>query len=239
MRDQYAGDLSDLLKFAFLRSMAAHDRSLGVAWYYDPGHDGRPDGRHLEWRDEPAWVDLDGDLHAGLATLPERSIAALEQAPIWPPGVTFHREPIPQRQARSAWGARKRQALDAADLVFLDPDNGLGGETQKHATFEEVRHLRRRGRTIVFITFPGRSMTHDNLVATLHAQLSGQANAERAVTLRTSVSVRRGPDSAAYVPRLRWFTMVDPDDVLIQRARQFATTLSGLPRVRATLHASN
>ena len=43
MRDQYAGDVSDVLKFALLRALARQDRTLGVAWYYAPGDDGRPD----------------------------------------------------------------------------------------------------------------------------------------------------------------------------------------------------
>ncbi len=40
MRDQYAGDISDVLKFAFLRALSGVDRALGIAWYYVPGHDG-------------------------------------------------------------------------------------------------------------------------------------------------------------------------------------------------------
>jgi len=75
---------------------------LGIAWYYAPGDDGRADGRHLEWRDEPAWRKLDAELHAGLAALPERSIAALERAAIWPRGALFHREPVPSRVERGA-----------------------------------------------------------------------------------------------------------------------------------------
>ena len=121
MRDQYAGDVSDVLKFAFLRALAGTDRKLGIAWYYAPGDDGRPDGRHLEWRDEPAWRLLDEELHAGLATLPERSIAALERAAIWPTGKLFHREPMPARAERSAWGKRKRNALDGATLCSSIP----------------------------------------------------------------------------------------------------------------------
>ena len=70
MRDQYAGDVSDVLKFAFLRALAGTDRTLGIAWYYAPGDDGRADGRHLEWQDEPAWQRLDPQLHAGLSMLP-------------------------------------------------------------------------------------------------------------------------------------------------------------------------
>ena len=232
MRDQYAADVSDVLKFAFLRALAGTDRKLGIAWYYAPGDDGRPDGRHLEWRDEAAWRQLDENLHAGLATLPERSIAALERAAIWPTGTLFHREPMPIRPGRSVWGKRKRSALDGANLVFLDPDNGIGKETQKHATFSEIRLLRKPGRAIVFITFPGRNMKHDALLRQLHERLADEADAENIVTLRTSVSV---PSAAGYVPRLRWFTLVDPDDEVIVRAQAFERALAFVPHVKARL----
>lgn len=235
MRDQYAGDVSDVLKFAFLRALAGTDRTLGIAWYYAPGDDGRPDGRHLEWRDETAWRLLDEALHSGLATLPERSIAALERASIWPNGAVFHREPMPSRAGRSAWGTRKRSALDGADIVFLDPDNGIGGETEKHATFSEIRLLRKPGRAIVFITFPGRSMKHDALLQQLHERLAVETDAENIVTLRTNVSVPRAIGSSSYVQRQRWFTVVDPDAELTARAQAFAAALASVPRVRARL----
>lgn len=235
MRDQYAGDVSDVLKFAFLRALASEDRTLGVGWYHAPGDDGRPDGRHLEWRDESAWRLLDAQLHAGLSSLPARTIAALESAPIWPPGTIFHREPMPSRQGRAVWAKRKRDTLARADLVFLDPDNGLGSETEKHATYAEIRRLRRPGRTLVFISFPGRSMKHDDLVKHLHAKLIDEADAEGVATLRTNVSVPRASSSSSCVQRQRWFTIVDPDAQLITRAEKFAVALASIPRVRATL----
>lgn len=235
MRDQYAGDVSDVVKFALLRALAGADRTLGIAWYYAPGDDGRADGRHLEWRDEAAWRLLDAQLHAGLATLPERSIAALEQAAIWPTGALFHCEPMPARVERSAWGMRKRSALDGADVVFLDPDNGVGSETEKHATFTEIRLLRRPARAIVFITFPGRSLTHDALLRQLHERLAVEADVENVITLRTNVSVPRATGSRSYVQRQRWFTIVDPDAELTARAQAFAKALASIPRVRARL----
>lgn len=76
MKDQYAGDVSDLLKLAFLRALARTDRSLGIAGYYVPGDDGRADGRHLEWRSEATWQTLDPELYSGLASLQERTVAA-------------------------------------------------------------------------------------------------------------------------------------------------------------------
>lgn len=235
MRDQYAGDVSDVLKFAFLRALAGKDRTLGIAWYYVPGDDRRSDGRHLEWRGEKAWRALDKELHTGLATLPEGSIAALERAMIWPKGTRFHREPMPPRAGRSAWGAHKRSALDGADIVFLDPDNGIGGETEKHATFSEIRLLRKPGRAIVFITFPGRSIKHDALLQQLHERLAVETDADNIVTLRTNVSVPRAVGSSSYVQRQRWFTIVDPDAELIARAQDFAVALTSIPRVRAGL----
>lgn len=235
MRDQYAGDVSDFVKFAFLRALAGTDRTLGVAWYYAPKDDGRPDGRHLEWRDEAAWRLLDEEFHTALATLPERSIAALELAAIWPKGVLFHREPMPSRAERSAWGARKRSALAGADIVFLDPDNGLGVETEKHATFSEIRLLREPGRAIVFITFPGRSMTHDALLRQLHERLMIEADAGNVITLRTNVSVPRVAGSRSYVQRQRWLTVVDPTAQLKARAQAFAAALASVPHVRARL----
>jgi hypothetical protein len=235
VRDQYAGDVSDVLKFALLRALAGKDRTLGIAWYYAPGDDGRTDGRHLEWRTEAAWRVLDAELHAGLATLAERSIAALEQASIWPAGALFHREPMPPRVERSAWGMRKRSALDGADVVFLDPDNGVGGETERHATCTEIRLLRKPGRAIVFITFPGRNLTHDALLRQLHERLAIEADVENVVTLRTNVSVPRAAGSRSYVQRQRWFTIVDPDAELTARAQSFAKALASVPRVRARL----
>ena len=97
MRDQYAGDVNDVLKFALLRTLAGTDRTLGVAWYYAPGDDGGTSGRHLDWSSESAWRVLDEELHKGLVTLPERSVAALEQMAAWPRGTRFHREPMPVR----------------------------------------------------------------------------------------------------------------------------------------------
>jgi hypothetical protein len=235
VRDQYAGDVSDVLKFAFLRALAGSDRTLGVAWYYAPGDDGRVDGRHLEWRDEPAWRQLDAQLHTALSTLSERSIAALERATIWPEATVFHREPVPSRLLRSAWKMQMRAALDSANLVFLDPDNGLGAETEKHATCSEIDLLRRPGRAIVFITFPGRTMQHNALAQRLHKQLSAQTGAKEVVTLRTNVSVPTAERPRSFVQRQRWLTVIDPDAELITRARTFASNLTCIPRVRAVL----
>ena len=234
MRDQYAGDVSDVIKFAFLRALARQDRTLGVAWYYVPGNDGSQDGQHLEWMKEPAWRSLDGELQAGLSSLPERSVAALERAPIWPTGTCFHRAPVPAGPGRREWCAGKRTALGDADLVFLDPDKGVGEASAEHAAFAEVEALRRPGRSIVFIKFPGRTK-HDDQVRQLHQRLRDETGTASILTLRTNISVPSKSRPGLYVQRQRWFTVVDADVVLTARSKIFASSLSAVPRVRAQI----
>jgi hypothetical protein len=89
--------------------------------------------------------------------------------------------------------------------VFLDPDNGVGGETEKHAAFTEIRLLRKPGRAMVFIAFPGRNLTHDALLRQLHERLAIEADVENVITLRTNVSVPRAAGSRSYMQRQRWF----------------------------------
>jgi hypothetical protein len=231
MRDQYAGDVSDVIKFGLLRALAGDDKRLGIAWYYVPGHDGKPNGRHIEWRQELAWSKLDQELYQGLATLPQRSVAALEKAPIWPPNTIFYRDPVPKADGRLDWGLQKRNVLTGCDLIFLDPDNGAGGNGHQHASFPEIRALRMPECAIVFITFPGRSATHDVLVRRLHERLKYEADVKKITTLRTSISVPSTVRPNIFVPRQRWFTIIDGDDELRLRTTKFAAALQQIPRV--------
>lgn len=234
MRDQYAGDVSDVLKFALLRALAGTDRKLGVAWYYAAGDDGRSDGRHLEWRQEPAWRLLDKKLHFNLSALQERSVAALERADIWPQGVRFHSEPVPTATGRIQWAERKRATLHEADIIFLDPDNGLGEKAEKHATISEVRSLRKPNRAVILIIFPGR-VPHDEQCRQLHARLVRDAGAANVMTLRTNISVPRAKGSRFVVQRQRWFTIIDADAELSSRVYSFASRLELVPNIRVRI----
>ena len=88
----------------------------------------------------------------------------------------------------------RRSVLDSANIIFLDPDNGVGAETEKHATLTEIQMLRKPGPAIVFITFPGRTMKHDALLRQLHERLACEVGAETVMTLRTNVSVPRSAE---------------------------------------------
>jgi hypothetical protein len=236
MRDQYAGDLSDLLKFSLLRTIATEDKVLGVGWYYNPEHDGRhQDGRHREYCDEPHWEILDPELVKALRSFSERSVAGLEKLPIWPRDAIFHSLPVPTRD-RSVWAAGMGSASRKADLIFLDPDNGVGAASRRHATIGEIRDMSQFGKPLILIKFPRRE-NFDAQIEEHHKLLLKEVTAISVLTIRTCVSVevrnRRG--RVQRIPRIRWFTILNADDALIARTRQFTQRLGKIESCRADM----
>lgn len=232
MRDQYAGDVSDFLKYALLRELSNDGRSLGVAWYYNAAHDGRADGCHVEYLEDKGWAALDEPLWHALKELPDRSIAAIEALPIWPSGTVFHGAPVPPKPLRAAWASAMCCQLADCDLVFVDPDNGLGRLTPRHATLEEIKALRRPGRTIVLIKFPGR-VPFDIQEDDYHAILQAETGAERIMTLRSSVAVPSA--NGQKVPRFRWFTLLDHDGTLADQVSAFTNRLGMISGAKALI----
>jgi hypothetical protein len=225
MRDQYAGDISDMIKFSLLRALAGDDRTLGVAWYYHPENDGTDDGKHRLYltEEKEKWSSLDAQVFESLRPMKsgERSVAALETLPIWPQGVRFHRVPVPNRLRRADWVKDMADHLSGCGLVFLDPDIGVG-TSDRHATpFEIAELLRTKKRTLALIKFPGR-VKHDEQIAGYHEELLAVKGVEGLITLRTPVM------------RTRWFTLLNPDAALKDRLRDFCERLQDIG-VKASL----
>jgi hypothetical protein len=225
MRDQYAGDISDYLKFAFLRAVASEHEKLGMAWYYLPDDDGGPDGQHRDYLEQPAWAALDEPLHIALQNLPHRTVASLESLNIWPKATNFHRTTV-GAPTRTEWVDSMVTGLDDSDLVFFDPDNGLGRHRTKHAHIADLMALQRPQRAMAIIKFPGRNMSHAMQIASLHQQLV-DAGFRDPITVSTCVSIVSANGFA--VPRHRFFTLVDSTRAACQRVIAFAARLNLLP----------
>jgi len=52
---------------------------------------------------------------------------------------------------RPLWAERIVNSVSGANLVFLDPDNGIQGQrlTNRHVSFSEVAMLRQQGRVLI------------------------------------------------------------------------------------------
>lgn len=109
------------------------------------------------------------------------------------------------------------RGLDDAQMIFLDPDNGIEPKTscEKHALLSEIAALRRTGRTLVVYhhqtrTKGGAAVEFQNI----RDQIRNEAGTE-------SVSaVRLKP----YSPR--FYFLIDASDLVTSRLEAFATQWS-------------
>jgi hypothetical protein len=231
MRDQYAGDISDYLKFSFIRYVVPRSAVLGVAWYYLPNHDGRADGRHDEYLSQTNWRVLDPDLFDRLKQRNEQSVAGLEALGILPAPTIFHRTPVPGRRERDSWARQMHNALAPCSSVFADPDNGVsrrGLISRKSATVEEVFELCGHGRLCLLIRFPHRLASHAEQLARYHEAFARFAP----ITLRTCVRVPNANGTTS--PRIRWFTALNARNDVRERIADFAIRAGALPGASIT-----
>lgn len=178
MQDRYAGDVGDFMKLGLLRHLAAPREaggaglSMGLNWYLAPDEDHNADGKHIAYlnpanRQHRSLAACDPDLIEQLARVvaKSRSVEALDQSGALPHGSRTHGKMIvPSKELawRRAW---HRQALDAladADVVFADPDNGIGSQPQrsklhKYAVIDELADYARRGQSLVVYQHADRS----------------------------------------------------------------------------------
>jgi hypothetical protein len=233
VRDQYAGDVSDYLKFAFLRHVVTPQETLGVAWWWLAGHDGRRDGRHDEYLADSRWSALDPALFSLLANRPARNVAALEALALWPGPTVFHRMQVPASAGRKAWATGMVEQLAGAGVVFADPDNGVSKPptvSPKSATLDEAKALAGRGRPVILIRFPNRAATHTEQLAGYHDSFAELFP----VTVRTCVRVPNSNGSTS--PRIRWFTVLNPNPTIAGKVHAFAQAVLRLPGASATVH---
>ncbi len=129
MKDQYAGDINDYLKYSLLRELSgAHTGQLRVCWMRTR-NDGRSDGARLDYLKDPGrFRDFDPSLFDALDRLVsngQRSVCAVQEAGILP-AACFHASLLADdREARRAHFDQIWGMLGPEDLVFFDPDNGL------------------------------------------------------------------------------------------------------------------
>ncbi len=160
MQDKYAGDIGDFGKFVFLHALhrASGGRlRLGINWYKTT----RPerssnDGRHVSYLDpahpnKDAFRQCDPEIYDSLARIVRgtRSVNALEKHHLAPTGTLFYSAPIPfghLRQhlnvsGREAWFSDSLACLRAANVLFLDPDNGIASPALRDTEARAMKYV--------------------------------------------------------------------------------------------------
>lgn len=210
MQDRYAGDIGDFGKLALLRALSP-GRKLGICWYLCTSEgEANNDGKHTAYLKQPErFRELDPEVFDTLGALVRglRSVAALEETRLLP-GETWHRAPVPKGDARGAWFKEVVQAVDACDLVFADPDNGIAERaTPKHMGVSEIHALRRDGRALL--------VYHHQTRRKGGAAVETRHIAQR-VGIETVDVIRLRPYSS------RFYFLFDADETLRERLHAFA-----------------
>lgn len=162
MKDQYFGDVNDYRKYGLLRVIQSRNSGrLLVAWMLTRD-DGRRDGGFRSYllnsqafmRHDP---QLFTDLTALLRTAPNPRVSLIERSSILL-RTTFYSEFVPDNaNERIIWRRGLLNAANAADFVFVDPDNGIEvaskpvghKNSSKYVAWQEIEDLWQTGCSLI------------------------------------------------------------------------------------------
>jgi hypothetical protein len=214
MQEAWVGNVGDFGKFALLRHLV-DGRRLAICWYLTKEkrrgrqHDKhfyylkRPgDFRHLapEVFDALKKIVDDGQSASRLTALETSGLVAAMQ---------FHGTDVPERRSqRETWAQELADSVSAADLVYLDPDNGIQGKrlTPKHVALQEIAALRQDGRVLVIG----------------QRQAGRQLQAKFLVDRMRSVGCRRVELIRFRLVSSRFYVVADHEDDISERIASFS-----------------
>lgn len=162
MKNQYFGDVNDYRKYGLLRHL--HGSGFGrlhVAWMLTPNDSGRDGGFRAYLADAARFAAFDPSLHAVLQSLlgggVSPAVSLMESAGVLP-DASFYSTMVPDRRdERRGWSQSLLQSAAGADLVFVDPDNGIEVKSKpvgrkgssKYVTWDELTGLWESGCSIL------------------------------------------------------------------------------------------
>lgn len=146
MRDEYVGDIGDFGKYIMLKILwnlaIKEGLKIGVNWYYNtkpeanPRPDILPNGMYRQpyaYLNDQQIRALDKDVFDKLKVIIDRgnkTLCRLWDLSVLPDSFKFYSAKIPcgssaSTQYRERWSTGAVEELKKADIIFLDPDNGL------------------------------------------------------------------------------------------------------------------
>ena len=189
MQDQYVGDIGDFGKYGLLRHLtgmrddaASGDAlSLGVVWYLFPDG-GTNDGKFTNYLRNPTEKDrklrecdpeLYDDLYKIAIEKKDRTVVRVQESGTLPENTAYYERclsyepgesPYSKKFRREAWLEGALEATAKANVVFVDPDNGIASEKvnpwhkkgPKYVFMEDLSQFTKRGQSLVIYHHLGR-----------------------------------------------------------------------------------
>ena len=209
MQNRYVGDVGDFAKHGLLRRLSGATADddldplrLGLVWYMH--HDERQgaDGKHITYltptdKNEKLFGACDPDLWKMLGEFVRegrRCVRHVQEAGILPPGTLYYDAtlhyptamPRPDRERnRELWFAEALQATAGADLVCVDPDNGIAKPDMmyqrrgpKYTYISDLQEFWERGQSLVVYQHLGHAASAEVQIAEKVAMLRGGLDVE-------------------------------------------------------------
>lgn len=151
MKNQYVADIGDYGKYALLKAFTDAGVNLGINWYLTPD-DKTNDGKFTKYlqEDKKNIRRFAPEVYDALQKIytKDRTVTGVERSGVLN-GAVYFRERVKTAQDRSSWFDQSEQELAGAQLIFLDPDNGLkasgsytGKGTEKYVLpWEVIRYF--------------------------------------------------------------------------------------------------
>lgn len=172
MKNQYVGDVGDYGKYSMLRAFTDAGIKVGVNWYLT-SDDGTTDGKFTSYLDDESmrWrCPVVFDALKQIVSKPDKSVSDIQNRGIIGDSVLFFDENIktdctPSERAsqRNVWFCKSHDALSEAELIFMDPDNGLLENndasklgSEKYVLPDEVERYFKAGHNVVYYCHKGR-----------------------------------------------------------------------------------
>jgi hypothetical protein len=161
MQDRYTGDVGDFGKYGLLNEIFKRSNGkirLGINWFYVAKEENQTgDGKHTGYlKDESkAYKEYRAcfpELYDKLKSIvndERRRINEIEKDLILPRETVFYSKPIPDSSAnprkrkedRENWLKESLIKLEEADIIFLDPDNGIQTDKVKKTQTKAIKYV--------------------------------------------------------------------------------------------------
>jgi hypothetical protein len=198
MQHRYFGDVGDFGKYGLLRILCGLNETphlrLSVVWYLYPDESHNKDGKHLGYLGDGSYRACDEVLYDSLKSAllddaknlrPDcRHLDTLDPMRVLPDDTVYwtqplsypaHLSPALRQEMRKNWFDAALLQTRSAEIVFLDPDNGiecasvgrLSQKGLKYAYWDDLDPFVERGQSLVLYHHLNRSATHAAQVAQL------------------------------------------------------------------------
>ena len=204
MQNRYVGDIGDFGKYGLLRALTSIGPTpalrLGVVWYLYPNESSNDDGKFIGYlseghRQASSLRNCERSLYEALRCIvmnDRRHIASVRSAGILPSDTLFHECPLSyprymkrcdRQSLRESWLQGALESTEAADLVFLDPDNGIAGKVlpwdkkgPKYVFMDDLESFYSRGQSLVIYHHLGRHKPAVEQIGSLSNALKSRLN---------------------------------------------------------------